>query len=169
MKKLKVKFVAFKEAAKNKVLDAVIKRIALKPEDVASEMCPHEVACGIEVSQVAEHVAEMFSAEEIAENINVDDGCIVDAVAEKFDAAEIAECIDIQDLSYSIDLTEVASNLDMEDIKEAVASDMDLEDVAEAAGLQERLDEIKREATKATSTEDILKEIAQRIIQGPIE
>jgi hypothetical protein len=169
MKKLKVKFVAFKEATKNKVLDAIIKRIALKPEDVASEMCPHEVACGIEVSKVAEHVAEMFSAEELAENIKLDDNEITHAVAERFNVEDIAGCIDIHDLSYSIDLAEVASNLDMEDIKEAVASDMDLEDVAEAAGLQERLDEIKREATKATSTEDVLKEIAQRIIQGPIE
>ena len=127
MKKLKAKIATLKESAKNKVLDAVIKRIALKPEDVASVMDPHEVACSVEVSQVAEHVAEMFSAEEIAENINVDDDRIVDAVAGKFDADDIASCIDVYDLS------------------------------------------IKREATKATSTEDVLKEIAQRIIQGPIE
>ena len=36
MKKLKAKIAALKESAKNKVLDAIIKRIALKPEDVAS-------------------------------------------------------------------------------------------------------------------------------------
>ena len=165
MKKLKAKIATLKESAKNKVLDAIIKRIALKPEDVASVMDPHEVACGIGVNQVAEHVAEMFSPEEIAENIKLDDEEITHAVAERFGADDIADCIDMHDLSYNIDLAEVASNLDMEDIKEAVADNMDLEEVAEAAGIQGRLDEIKREATKATSTEDVLKAIAQRITQ----
>ena len=165
MKKLKAKIAALKESAKNKVLDAIIKRIALKPEDVASVMDPHEVACSVEVSQVAEHVAEMFSPEEIAENIKLDDGEIIGAVAERFVADDIVDCIDMYDLTSHIDISEVASNLDIDDIKEAVASDFDLEEVAEAAGLQGRLNDIEMEATKATSTEDVLKEIAQRITQ----
>ena len=156
---MKAKVKSLIEGIKNKVLDAIIKRVNITAQDVACAVDLSDIASELDYAEIA-GLVEIDSAE-IADNINMDEGTIVEAVANKFDASDIAGEVDLYDVSSNIDLTDLVDYLDKDDIISAASDNIDLESLAEAAGVTEALQEVQCKASP--STDEILLALADLI------
>ncbi len=159
---MKAKLKSLIEGIKNKVLDAIIKRVNITAQDVACAMDLSDVASELDYAEIAGLVE--VDSEVIADNIRIDEDSIVDAVANKFDADDIAGEIDVYDISSNIELESLVDYFNFDEIVETVAEGVDFEAVARAAGLTEAVQELQ--CKTAPDIDEILLAIADRLKAG---